>query len=372
MQSERTDSSRLAGDTPKGVLVIYTGGTIGMVHRERRNPRSPLVPGSLDDVLDCLPPSVRRMIQPIDHYKFDPLLDSSCMKIENWLEIARLIGDNNHRYEGFVVLHGTDTMAYTASALSFLLENLAKPVILTGSVLPISEPRTDGVLNLVNALELAAPRSMGLPVVPEVCVLFGSLLLRGNRAHKSSARSFDAFESPNYEPLGTSGERLEIAQERLLPISAEPLYVNQGIEGRVGSLEIFPGMSLDLLAAACDPAKLRGLVLKTFGAGNAPTDRDFLGLIRRAVEGGMLVLNVTQCREGRVEQGLYEASAGLARAGAISGEDITAEAAVTKLMVLLAKDWDDAIVRLQMRRSVRGELTDRQPRVFHEASANGS
>jgi len=349
-----------------GVLLIYTGGTIGAVHADPRDPLSPLAPGGLDRILESLPGYWPRDEEialggkrvRVGAVSLDQPVDSSEIEAKHWRELARLIEGHYDDYEGFVVLHGTDTMAYTSSCLAFMLENLAKPVIVTGSQLPIGEPRSDAAQNLVTAIEFAAARTLGHPVVPEVAVLFHNKLFRGCRVRKVSTGDFAGFDSPNLLPLGQAGGRIQVdrAVVRRPPEGPTRLAVSRDPNMDILSLDLFPGIEPAVLRTLFDTPHLKGVVLKTFGAGNAPTTRAFLDAIEYGVrEKGLLMVNVTQCFRGEVEQGRYQVSAGLLAAGVIGGLDMTPEAALTKMGVVLGQGLKgrDAADRMQL--DLRGE-----------------
>jgi len=289
---------------------------------------------------------------------FDPVIDSSDVSPDTWLKIAATIEENYSRFDGFVVLHGTDTMAYSASALSFMLQGLEKPVIFTGAQLPIGVLRTDGKENLITAIEIAAARENGLPVVPEVCIYFENKLLRGNRTIKYSAEHFNAFVSPNLPPLAEAG--LQIRYNRNLiryPTVRRPLTVSGKFDTAVAVLRLFPGLRRETVHAILGTAGVKGLILETYGTGNASTAAWFLEELRSFISMGGLVLNVTQCQAGSVEMGLYETSAGLMSAGVLSGRDITTEAAVTKMMILLGSGLPSEKVVALLVRPLCGEMS---------------
>lgn len=337
----------------RGILIIYTGGTIGSLPKDRNDPLSPLEPAPIEDVVKWLPTYSevdRRITVANQHLRigtesFDPPLDSSNIKPKDWLKMARCIKNNYDQYEGFVLLHGTDTLAYTSSALSFMLENLSKPVVITGSQRPIGELRSDAVQNLITAIEIAAARSLGKTVVPEVSVFFRDKLTRGCRTTKLSANTYYAFDSPNLKPLATAGEHISYDETIILRPSTQRLHIHSKLQPKVASFDVFPGISPELLEKILSELDLRGAVIQTFGAGNAPNEPEFLQPIGDAVERGTLLLNVTQCRQGEVEQGLYDVSAGLLARGVVSGMDMTPEAALSKLFVVLGdvfgNDQDD-------------------------------
>jgi L-asparaginase len=333
------------------VYVVHTGGTIGM----RRTPTGYSVDsGHLENVLAAMP-EFRAPELPEWHFaEMSPLLDSACMTPSHWVSIARDIAAHYADYDGFVVLHGTDTMAYSASALSFMLMGLEKPVVLTGSQIPLCEIRNDARRNLITALLVA-----GYEDVPEVCLYFNGRLLRGNRSLKVSADRFEAFESPNYPDLGRAGVRIEIRRDLLLPSGRGPLRFEELGSARVGALRLFPGISADFVANALK-APLQGLVLECYGSGNGPIhDRAFLEALTEATARGCVIVDVTQCLRGTVDLGGYEAGTALARVGVISGFDLTAEAALAKLYYLLERERDVARVKEAMQASLCGEMYSR-------------
>lgn len=336
------------------VLLIYTGGTLGMVHDEASQS---LVPFDFEQILDKVPEMGRLGIK-LTVIAFNQLIDSANVSPAHWIALATLIEENYNRYNGFVIVHGTDTMAYSASALSFLLENLNKPVIFTGAQLPIGAVRTDARENLITALEIAAARKEGRPVVPEVCIYFNNLLLRGNRAKKVESAQFGAFESRNYEPLAEAGIRISFNNKLIKPYQPySELNVYKKLDSRVGILKLFPGISLDLVEAILSVPGQRGVVLETYGSGNAPTDNLFIQALKNAIDRGLVILNVSQCNGGTVNQGRYETSRMLAEIGVISGGDITAEAAMSKLMFVLAHYQDPAQIVKKLTTPLAGEMS---------------
>lgn len=336
------------------ILIIYTGGTIGMVNDPVTGS---LVPIDFRHISDQVP-ELRRFGFTLESVTFDPVIDSSDVSPDTWVRIAETIAAGYDRFDGFVVLHGTDTMAYSASALSFMLSGLEKPVIFTGAQLPIGVLRTDGKENLITAIEIAAARENGLPVVPEVCIYFENRLMRGNRTIKYSAEHFKAFASPNLPPLAEAG--LQIRYNRNIiryPTVRRPLDISGKFDTRVAVLSLFPGIRRETVQALLHSSGLRGLILETYGTGNAPTLDWFLDELRTFMENGGIVLNVTQCLAGSVEMGLYETSAGLRNAGVISGRDITTEAAVTKMMILLGSGLPADKVSVLLARPLCGEMS---------------
>ena len=304
-------------------------------------------------------PKVKMLDYEIDNIQFHPPIDSSDMDVKHWQLMARSIADNYDRYDGFVVLHGTDTMAYTASALSFMLGNLSKPVIITGSQLPIGEVRTDGEENLITALQIAASRDeVGTPTVREVAILFENYLWRGNRATKRSADNFNAFKSNNYPELAKIGLGIHFYPDALRKIHrALPLEPNYVFDTSVMSIDLFPGLNEQVLRHQLATPGIKGIVLRTYGAGNGPTQSWFIDAIREAVERGVVILNVTQCVNGAVHTNRYIGGDYLAAAGVVPGYDITFEAAMTKMMFLFGLGIDAAEVRRRLVMPIAGELT---------------
>jgi L-asparaginase len=336
------------------ILLIYTGGTIGMINDPRTGRLKPFnFRRLLDDV-----PELRKFDIRIDTVSFEEPIDSSNMHPDTWIRLAKLIGKNYNNHDGFVILHGSDTMAFTASALSFLLENLGKPVILTGSQLPIGTIRTDGKENLITAIEIAAASHKGKPAVPEVCIYFEFRLYRGNRTNKFNAEHFRAFQSPNYPLLAEAGVHLHYNRSAILPHPSKKLKVHEQLDRNVVILKMFPGITPEAVHAILGIKGLRALVLETFGSGNAPTERWFISALEKAMEKGIVILNITQCAAGRVEQGRYETSSELQRIGVTGGGDMTTEAAVAKLMFVCAMEKKPAKIVSLLRKNLRGEISE--------------
>lgn len=336
------------------VLVIYTGGTLGMVYDAKTDS---LVPFDFAQIPDNLP-EMARLDFEISVLTFDELLDSSNMNPEIWVMLAKMIEENYAKYDSFVILHGTDTMAYTASALSYLLENLNKPVILTGAQLPIGVARTDAKENFITALEIASAQTNHRPVISEVCIYFNSVLLRGNRAIKNESVQFNAFESENYPVLAQAGIKIEYNKPYLKHYDSDAmLKVHQSLDENVVILKLFPGITEKVVRNILEIRGLRGVVLETFGSGNAPTVDWFLKLMKEFIEKGIVIFNVSQCNGGRVAQGRYQTSQYLQEIGVVSGADMTTEAAITKLMFALGQSNDIQVVKKTLRHSIAGEMS---------------
>lgn len=341
----------------KHVYIAYTGGTIGM--KKTAEGYVP-VPGYLQKQMQRLPELDSSALPAYTIREYDPLLDSSNMTPDDWLKIADDIASHYDRYDGFVVLHGTDTMAYTASALPFMLQGLQKPVIITGAQIPLCELRNDARDNLITAMLIAADFA-----IPEVCLCFGSKLLRGNRAIKVDADGFDAFDSPNFPALGTVGIEIKINWDLVLPPAQTPapVVVKPMRESRVAVLRLFPGISADIVRNVLRPP-IKGLVLETYGVGNGPEDPDLIEALKAASRQGIVIINCTQCIKGSVNMDGYATGSALAGAGVISGFDLTVEAALAKMAYLFSRNLTPEAVKKMMPVDMRGELS--RPQVNEE------
>lgn len=335
------------------ILLIYTGGTIGM----RRDAGGTLVPFDFSAMYEEIP-SLRRLEVDIEVLTMTPI-DSSNVMPSRWVELAEIIRDNYARFDGFVVLHGTDTMSYTAAALSFMLENLAKPVILTGSQIPMGILRTDGRENLITALEIAGARRDGRPIISEVALYFQNRLFRGNRTTKRSAEELSAFYSYNYPPLAEVGVNISYNHTAISKPTeySDNLRIATTLSDGVVVIKLFPGISESILRAILSVEGLKGVVLETYGSGNAPTSEWFIKVLEEAINRGIIVINVTQCAGGSVAMDLYETGVGLRSIGVVSGHDMTTEAAVTKLMYLLGGNRPNEECRAALEYPIRGEFT---------------
>jgi L-asparaginase len=316
-----------------------------------------LVPFDFNNITENVP-ELSRLDYQVVVISFDPILDSSNMNMDTWIEMASIIEKNYDDYDGFVILHGSDTMAYTASALSFMLENLAKPVILTGSQLPIGEIRTDAKENLITALEIAAAKDEnGHAIVNEVCIYFDYKLFRGNRSKKTDANKFEAFSSPNFPILAEAGVHINFNSEMLMPRSEASFVVHKKLKNPISLLKIFPGISPAYVDAVISAQGVKAIILEGFGAGNTSTDDWFVASLQQAVASGILILEITQCMGGNVEIGRYETSKHLAKMGVVGGLDLTFEAAITKLMFLFGQELSLNEIANQLTQNLRGEIT---------------
>ena len=338
--------------TPK-LLIIYTGGTIGMV----KDPATgALQPYAFEDIYKLMP-VLRNFDYALHSVSFNPLIDSSNVTPAFWIKLAAVIEENYEKYDGFVVLHGTDTMSYSASMLSFMLENLGKPVIFTGSQLPMGVVRTDGRDNFINAIEIAAARNGDKPMVPEVAIYFENKLMRGNRTSKYNAENFNAFLSGNYPPLAEVGVHIRYHSHLILNAESGKLTVRKNLDNSVIILKLFPGIAEIVVKNALSISGLKGVVLETYGAGNAPTDDWFIEALQEAIRKGIIIYNVTQCYGGAVDMGKYETSVRLSQIGVVGGYDITTESAVAKMMYLLGQELSHGEIIRLLQVPLRGELT---------------
>jgi L-asparaginase len=341
-------------EVPK-VLIIYTGGTIGMINDHLTGE---LKSFDFDHIYDNVP-ELKRLNAELTTVSFDKPVDSSEMDQDMWKQMARTVFDNYAHYDGFVILHGSDTMAYSASALSFMLQGLEKPVIFTGSQLPIGTIRTDGKENLITAIEIAAMKNEnGDPMVREVAVYFEYSLYRGNRSSKISANQFEAFASPNYPTLAVAGVTISFNEGRLLRSNNAGLKLTEKMNDRVGLLKIYPGFPVEVYSSLFDRKYTDAVVLETYGSGNAPSNAKFRQLITEYINDGGIVLNTTQCSSGSVQQGKYQTSTFFQQSGVISGADMTTEAALTKLMHLLAYSENKDQIIGDLQKDLVGELTE--------------
>ncbi len=336
----------------KSILIIYTGGTLGMTHDDHGTLR----PFNFGKIVDELP-ALKKLGLNLTVISFPEPLDSSNMQIDHWNDLADIIADQYEHYDGFVILHGTDTMAYSASALSFMLEGQRKPVIFTGAQLPMSATRTDAGQNLIAALQIASAQSESGPIVKEVCIYFDYMLLRGNRCQKVESVHFDAFKSENYPALAEAGISIDFNYPWLhQPQSQVDFKVHHIKPCSIALLKLFPGMDYQLVEHQLKAPGLQAVLLETFGSGNAPTHRPFIKALSEAIEGGIVVYNVSQCNGGRVLQGRYSTSKRLQEMGVVSGADITTEAALAKLQFLLSKELNYPQIVSELSTSIRGEM----------------
>lgn len=338
------------------LLLIYTGGTIGMKQDMKD---LTLKPFDFSQILDEVP-EIRKFAFKIDTYSFEPPIDSSDVEPSLWQDLARLIKDKYEDYDGFIILHGTDTMSYSASALSFMLDGLTKPVIFTGSQLPIGVPRTDGKENLISAVEIASAKDeAGHPAVPEVCVCFDSLLMRGNRSTKVNSEVFRAFQSPNFPPLAEAGINIRYNNEYIRKPNDwyQSLTINTELDTRVSILKIHPGITPEVVRNILCGKDTRAIIMETYGSGNAPTRDWFLDIVKESSAMNKIIVNVTQCLAGTVNMNIYANGKALERAGVIDGYDSTTESALAKLFYLMGKSRDNEWVKAMMSRNLKGEIS---------------
>ncbi len=339
-------------DQPKAnILIIYTGGTLGMDYDENGS----LEPCGFDQVLKRAPVAKELQIN-LSVISFETPIDSSKVELTHWQRMAEVIYEHYDQFDGFLILHGTDTMAYSASALSFMLEGLNKPVIFTGAQLPIASPRSDARENLVTSLEIASDKKDDKPIITEVCIFFNNALLRGNRAKKVESERFDAFESENYPTLAKAGIAIEYQWSYLRPYTPSKLKLNVAMDPSIVILKLFPGLNATTVEHIVKASLVKGIILESYGAGNVPHETWFLDLLESGVADGKLILNISQCNGGRVLHGKYQASGALDRIGVLSGGDLTTEAATTKMMHALGKYDNPSERKMCLTTPIRGEM----------------
>jgi L-asparaginase len=335
------------------VLIIYTGGTIGMVS----DPETGILQPFDFDHLSSQVPELNKFDFNLQTISFKNPVDSSNMSPEIWKKLANIIADNYDKFNGFVILHGTDTMAHTASALSFIFQNLDKSIILTGSQLPIGTIRTDGKENLITAIEIAAATKGGRAIVPEVAIYFEYKLYRGNRASKVNADGFDAFHSDNYPPLAEAGVNIKYNKNSIIRYPESPLIVKTDFDSNIAILKLFPGMTEQVVRSIVNTPGLKGIIMESFGSGNSTTSSWFLNCLEEAISKGIIIVNITQCGRGNVAQGKYETSRSFNKIGVVSGYDLTNEAATAKLMFLLGQQLSLEEIKAAFLSSICGEVT---------------
>ncbi len=336
------------------ILLVYTGGTIGMVKDYKTGA---LRSFDFEKLVKHIP-EINHLKCTINTISFEEPIDSSNMNTDDWVVISEIIENNYEKFDGFVVLHGSDTMSYTASAISFMFENLTKPIIFTGSQLPIGDLRTDAKENLITSIEIASAQENGNPIISEVCLYFEYKLYRANRTTKINSEHFEAFTSPNFPPLGESGVHLKFNKQLIYkPTIIKPLKVRKRLDNNVVILKIFPGITKVVIESIISSNGLKGVILETFGSGNAPTEKWFINLLKEAIKKGIQIVNVTQCVSGSVIMGHYETSIELEKIGVISGNDITTESALAKLMYLLGENIPKNKFKYFFERQLRGEIS---------------
>jgi len=301
-------------------------------------------------------PELKKFDCQLDSYEFEKPIDSSNVNPKFWIKLVNIIKERYDNYDGFVILHGTDTMAHTASALSYMIQNIDKPIILTGSQLPIGTIRTDGKENLITSIEIAIDKQKGKAIVNEVSVCFGNKLYRGNRISKINAEYFNAFSSENYPALAEIGINIHYKPNYFLNNKNSTPIFNTNLDDNIAVLKIFPGISKQYVTSLINIPNLKSLVIETYGAGNAPTDEWFLDLLRKAAKKGITLVNVTQCKAGSVDQGHYETSVGMLEIGVVSARDMTIEAAITKLMYLMGNGLDGNKLAQEFSKNISGEI----------------
>lgn len=335
------------------VLIIYTGGTIGMV---KDSETGSLIPVNVELLLSNIPEIARLDIE-LDIHAFEKTIDSSNVNPEHWIKLVEVIQENYDRFDGFVILHGSDTMAYSASAISFMIDNLSKPIIFTGSQLPMGVLRTDAKENFITALEIAVLKEFGRPKITEVCIYFEYHLLKANRTTKFSSSHFNAFQSTNYPPLAEAGVHISFNDPLIRLYNGKAVKFYTKMDTNIAILKVFPGMTEKFVRSVFSIEGLKGVILETFGSGNGPTSDWFVSILQEAIQKGVFILNVTQCPSGAVLQGKYKTSEQLRELGVISGQDITTEAAVTKMMFILGNYTDSAEIRSKLVVPQKEEMT---------------